>query len=54
MAKKMQTRPGKRIAFPQTSHAENQKELLEQYLSTIRDKERQKLEIRKKKIEDEK
>ncbi|CDW91113.1 UNKNOWN [Stylonychia lemnae] len=54
MAKKMKTRPGKRIKFPQTTQAENQKELLDQYLTQIRDKERKKLEDRRQKIDEEK
>ena len=54
MAKKLNQRPGKKIFFNNNPQSHGQRELLENYLVQIRDKEKFKLEGRKKQIEDEK
>jgi hypothetical protein len=44
---------GKRMVFPEKNVNQSKKELLENYLLVMREKEKEKLDMRKKKIEDE-
>lgn len=54
LKKKMGQGTGKRLNFVQNPlHKDNQKELLENYLHAMRNNEQEKLNKRKKKIEDE-
>jgi membrane peptidoglycan carboxypeptidase len=51
--KKLNARAGKRMLFPERNVSQDKKELLDNYLSVMREKERAKLEYKKKKIEEE-
>jgi hypothetical protein len=51
--RKLNQRMGKRMIFPEKNVNEGKKELLENYLHVMREKEREKLDLKKKKIEDE-
>ena len=53
MAKQMGLRPGKRMQFPVADQFQNQRDLLDSYLTVMRDRERQKLELKKQKLEQE-
>ena len=51
--RKMNLRPGKRVIFQNSTSEQKQKDLLDSYLTTIRDREREKLEQKRRMLDEE-
>lgn len=54
LSKKLNQRTGKRLIFPTSNYKINQKEMLNEYMDQIKEKEKTKQEAKQKRIEEEK